>query len=61
MMMMVPIWIGCAVLVGILGRKMFLGFLGNFVLSLIFSPLVPLIFILVANLEKKFQKNTKTT
>ncbi len=41
--------IGClllALVVGVLGRKTFIGFWGNFIFSLFLSPLVPLIYIL---------------
>jgi hypothetical protein len=54
--MHIYIWFGLAVLVGILGRKTFFGFWGNFALSVLFSPLVPIIIYVVISIDRKLQK-----
>lgn len=42
--------------VGLLGRKTILGFWGNFIFSLFLTPIVPLIYILIAtNMGKRTQ------
>jgi hypothetical protein len=42
--------------VGMLGRKTLLGFWGNFIFSLFLTPIVPLVYILIAtNMGKKTQ------
>lgn len=53
-------WVGIAVLVGILGRKTFFGFWGNFVLSMLLSPLVPLVIIVVISIDRKFQRRVSS-
>ncbi|MGE5363744.1 MAG: hypothetical protein ACM3SM_06405 [Bacteroidota bacterium] len=45
-----------SLVVGILGRKTLLGFWGNFIFSLFLTPLIPLVYILIAvNMGKKTQ------
>jgi hypothetical protein len=55
--MPVYFWIGMAVVVGILGRKNFFGFWGNFVLSMLLSPLVPVVIFALISIDRKFQKS----
>ena len=37
-----------SIVVGLLGRKTFIGFWGNFIFALFLSPVVPLVYILLA-------------
>ncbi len=47
-------YIFLAVVVGLLGRRTILGFWGNFIFSLFLTPIVPLIYVLIAaNMGKK--------
>lgn len=52
--MLVGLDIFLSLVVGMLGRKTLLGFWGNFIFSLFLTPIVPLIYILIAaNMGKK--------
>lgn len=45
-----------SLVVGLLGRKTILGFWGNFIFSLFLTPIVPLVYVLIAsNKGKKSQ------
>jgi len=46
-------WIGCAWLIGLLGRNKRYGFLGNFLVSLVFSPVVGVIVLLASDDRKE--------
>lgn len=46
-------YIFLAVVVGLLGRKTFVGFWGNFIFSLFLSPVIPLAYILLAGESTK--------
>lgn len=55
-MMLLFINIFLSFVVGILGRKTILGFWGNFIFSLFLTPIVPLVYILIAtNMGKRSQ------
>jgi uncharacterized membrane protein len=41
-------YIFLALVVGVLGRKTYLGFWANFILALFFTPIPPLVYILIA-------------
>ncbi|MGE5458200.1 MAG: hypothetical protein ACM3RX_07585 [Methanococcaceae archaeon] len=42
-----------SLVVGLLGRKTLLGFWGNFIFSLFLTPIVPLIYVLIASNKGK--------
>jgi len=47
-------YIFLCVVVGMLGKKTMLGFWGAFIFSLFFTPIIPLIYILIAvNIKKR--------
>lgn len=48
-----------SIVVGILGRKTYLGFWANFIFSLFFTPLVPLVYILIASYKTKENEAVK--
>ena len=50
----VIVFLALSVIVGILGRKTFIGFWGNFIFSLFFSPVPPMIYILVTRAFSRF-------
>ncbi|MGE5398809.1 MAG: hypothetical protein ACM3S2_00300 [Ignavibacteriales bacterium] len=55
---MVPIglFFFLSIVVGLLGRKTLIGFWGNFIFSLFLTPIVPLVYVLIAsNKGKKVQ------
>jgi hypothetical protein len=55
-MMLMGLNIFLSLVVGLLGRKTILGFWGNFVFSLFLTPIVPLVYILIAtNMGKRTQ------
>jgi nitrogen fixation-related uncharacterized protein len=58
--MPIQILVGLAIAIGLLGRKTFFGFWGNFVLSMIFTPLVPLAIYAVIVIDRKFVKRLNT-
>lgn len=45
------------IVVGLLGRKTYLGFWANFIFALFLTPLIPLIYVLIAQ-YKLVKKNT---
>lgn len=47
MPVIVIVVVALSVVVGILGRKTFIGFWGNFIFSLFFTPVPPMIYILL--------------
>lgn len=54
--MLFGFYVFLCLIVGMLGRKTILGFWGNFILSLFLTPIVPLIYILIATgIGKKTQ------
>jgi hypothetical protein len=54
--MLIMLDIFLSLVVGMLGRKTILGFWGNFIFSLFLTPIVPLIYILIAaNMGKRTQ------
>ncbi|HTY37269.1 MAG TPA: hypothetical protein VMH23_09170 [Bacteroidota bacterium] len=59
--MPIYIWIGLAIFVGLLGRKTPFGFWGNFALSMLFSPLVPLVIYVVISMDRKNQRRANPT
>jgi hypothetical protein len=42
-----------SLVVGLLGRRTIIGFWGNFIFSLFLTPIVPLVYILIASNKKK--------
>ena len=50
------IWFGLAFLVGLLGRNTLFGFWGNFLLSVLFSPLIPLAIYVVVSMDRRIQR-----
>jgi len=47
-----------SLVVGLLGRKTLIGFWGNFIFSLFLTPIVPLVYVLIAsNKGKKLQNS----
>lgn len=50
-------WVGASWLIGILGRNKRFGFLGNFLIAFLFSPLVGVIVLLAS--DDKVTKRTK--
>ena len=52
-MILTTIYIFLAFVVGVLGKKTYLGFWANFIFSLFFTPIFPLIYILIANYKGK--------
>lgn len=56
---MVILYLVLSLVVGLLGRKTFIGFWGNFFFSLFFTPVPPMIYILVNRAcNKIFTKKT---
>lgn len=51
--MLTFIYIFLAFVVGLLGKKTYLGFWANFIFSLFFTPIIPLIYILISGYKKK--------
>ncbi|MDX9882071.1 MAG: hypothetical protein RBS73_08380 [Prolixibacteraceae bacterium] len=47
-----------AFVVGFLGRRTYLGFWANFIFALFFTPILPLIYILIANYKNKKEGTT---
>jgi hypothetical protein len=45
------IWFLLSIIVGMLGKNTYIGFWGNFILSLFFSPLVGIVYVLLAKRE----------
>ena len=55
-MMLVSLYIFLSLIVGLLGKKTILGFWGNFIFSLFLTPIVPLVYILIAtNMGRRTQ------
>ena len=50
------IWFGLAFLVGLLGRNTLFGLWGNFLLSVLFSPLIPLAIYVVVSMDRRIQR-----
>ena len=47
-MILTTLYIFLGFVVGLLGKKTYIGFWGNFIFSLFFTPILPLIYILIA-------------
>jgi hypothetical protein len=52
-MILTVFYIFLALVVGLLGRSTYLGFWANFIFSLFFTPIFPLIYILIASYKAK--------
>lgn len=52
-MLITVVYIFLALVVGFLGRKTYLGFWANFIFSLFFTPIPPLIYILIAGYKDR--------
>lgn len=52
-MALILFYIFLAFVVGMLGRRTYLGFWANFIFSLFFTPIFPLIYILIAGYKHK--------
>ncbi len=51
--MLVAVWVILSFIVGILGRKTVLGFWGAFIFSLFFTPVLVLLYVVLAKKEKE--------
>lgn len=51
--MLIIVYIFLSFVVGFLGRKTYLGFWANFIFALFFTPIPPLIYILIAGYKDK--------
>jgi len=52
-MLLTSIYIFISLVVGLLGKNTYLGFWANFIFSLFFTPIFPLIYILIAGYKRK--------
>ena len=52
-MILTVFYIFLALVTGVLGKNTYLGFWANFIFSLFFTPIFPLIYILIASFKAK--------
>jgi len=51
-MILTAAYVFLAFVVGLLGKHTYLGFWANFIFSLFFTPIIPLVYILIASYNK---------